>query len=389
MRRPLLATISIGCCAIVLVVGGTVISLDVAYCQSTAHTTSSSQADTANYKLRVHSNLVFLPTRVQTKQGEPIYGLTADRFIVEDNGVPQSVKVDEDPSSEGLSLVVAVQCGRSAPREFGKIRGLGAMIDEMSGSGKHEIAVLAYGEKPYVLDDFSPDPDAVRLALSKLRPCGDYHAVAIDTVYYAINMLNRRQNNYRRAILLISELRDYGSRATIEEVVAQLGVTNTVIYSVAFSPTAEEFIRTVHDDSPPDTPLFPTPPSSHDPKPNSESSSPADTEPLYTEHPPALLLPPSWQALINAFKRNAASELANLSGGEYITFASQRGFEAGLQRVSNQVHDYYVLSFKPSSDAPMSLHTLRVSVPSYPDAVIQTRRSYLSGMADSPIGDSR
>ena len=38
------------------------------------------------YKLSVRSNLVFLPTRVQTKHGDTIHGLRPEQFVVEDNG---------------------------------------------------------------------------------------------------------------------------------------------------------------------------------------------------------------------------------------------------------------------------------------------------------------
>src|ERR1019366_712897 len=64
------------------------------------------------------ANIVFVPTQVQTKKGEMIYGLTADKFIVEDNGVPQTIKLDEDTDALGLSLVVVIQCSRDAIRQF-------------------------------------------------------------------------------------------------------------------------------------------------------------------------------------------------------------------------------------------------------------------------------
>ena len=113
------------------------------------------------------------------------------------------------------------------------------------------------------------------------------------------------------------------------------------------------------------------------------------SEPVYTEHPPALVMPPEVQLLANAMKPNAASELAGLSGGEYMSFATQRGFEQGLQGIANQIRDYYVLSFKPSAGPGLSLHSLRVRVAGYPDAVIQSRRSYWAGIFDSPTGDDR
>src|SRR5271170_2035675 len=187
-------------------------------------------------KFSVRSNLVFLPTRVQDKKGETIYGLQAEQFIVEDNGKRQPVNVDEDPESSGLSLVVVVQCSRSAEQELKKMKGLGSLIEGITGGAPHEVAVMAYGAEHYLLGDFSHSSVELRVALTKLRDCSSRYNATIDAVYFAIEMLNRRQTHYRRAILLIGETRDHGSKAKLNEVVAELGITDTVIYSVAFSP---------------------------------------------------------------------------------------------------------------------------------------------------------
>src|ERR1700693_5409658 len=82
-----------------------------------------------SYTLRTQSNIVLVPTTVQTKHGDILYALKQDQFVVEDNGVPQTVHLDEDTDSLGLSLVVVVQCSRSAGYEFPKLNGLGTMID--------------------------------------------------------------------------------------------------------------------------------------------------------------------------------------------------------------------------------------------------------------------
>ena len=349
----------------------------------------AAQTSGDNYKITVRSNLVFLPTRVQTRNGETIYGLKADQFIVEDNGVRQSVRIEEDPDSTGLSLVVVIQCSRSADKEFNKFKGLGAMIDEIVGEAPHEVAVVSYGEGIYTLGNFTSNSDDVRRSLSRLKECGDYSAVTIDAVEYAITMLKGRKNHFRRAVLLISEGRDHGSRAKLRDVVAELGITDTVIYTVAFSPAKDEFIRTFRygsPDSKPDDKPFPAPqphPSSEKDSSSASSALPPDKEPVYLIHPPPLVLPPEFTAIINALRRSSATELASLSGGEYIKFTTQRGFEEGLQRISNQIHNYYLLSFKAPSEPTFGLHKLRVRVPDYPDAVIQTRKSYWSGILES------
>jgi VWFA-related protein len=326
-------------------------------------------------KFTVRSDLVFLPTRVQTKKGETVYGLRADQFVVEDNGVRQVVTIDEDPESTGLSLVVVVQCSRSAEDEMKKLKGLGTMIESIVGGAPHEVAVMAYGADHYILGDFSRRNVDTEIALTKLRDCSSRFNATVDAVDFAMKMLNRSRYHYRRAILLIGETRDHGSKAKLDEVVAELGTTDTVIYSVAFSPAKNgmaESMRHSLDDyktEPPPPPTGRKPPPLEDDKPGM----------VEIERPPKMNWPPQLLLIVNALKVNAASEIASLSGGEYTNFTTQKGFEASLQRIANQIHNYYLLSFKPTADSGSGIHTLRVRVPDYPGGVIQTRKNYWAG----------
>lgn len=47
------------------------------------------------FTLQTKSNVVLVPTSVRAKDGEIIYALKANQFVVEDNGVPQKVQLDE------------------------------------------------------------------------------------------------------------------------------------------------------------------------------------------------------------------------------------------------------------------------------------------------------
>jgi VWFA-related protein len=370
--------------------------------QSSGESNKPSETDSARaknddekYKFSVRSNLVLLPTRVQRRNGETIYGLKQEQFIVEDNGVRQQIHLEEDPEVTGLSLVVAVQCSRFGEAELEKFKGLATMIEGIVGEAPHEVAIVSYGEGPYLLGDFSSRNEDTRFALSRLQRCGDFHAVTIDTVNYAIHLLKRRQNRYRRVVLLISETRDHGSHSKLHEVIAELGVSDTVIYSVAFSPARDELKDLLRKgmegrQPPPPAPSpFPTGPPRASPTPTptpapSPAPTPTTPEPIYLDHAPQFPSPPpAILHIVNALRHSTASELASLSGGEYINFTTPKSFEKALQRVANHVHDYYLLSFKPGGPSPgLGLHSLEVSVPDYPDAVIQTRRSYWSGILE-------
>jgi VWFA-related protein len=316
--------------------------------------TPSTQGD-QSYTLKTQSNVVLVPTTVQTKHGDVIYTLKQDQFIVEDNGVPQTIHLDEDTDSLGLSLVVVVQCGRSAGYEFPKLNGIATMIDAIAGGAPREVAIVTYGSAPLLLGRFSNSVDAMNRSLSQLQPCDDPDASTLDAVDYATRLLDARKNHYRHAILLISETRDHGSTKKPAEVVAALGRTNTVVDSVAFGPGKTEVLN--------------------------------DLKYGGGSGPIGLLV-----MAVNALKKNAAHELAALSGGEYINFTTQKGFDAGLQQLTNHVHNYYLLSFQPQAgpngEPSPGMHRIRVKVPDYPEAHVLFRESYFAGELDSAAADT-
>jgi len=298
---------------------------------------------------------------VQKKNGETIHGLRPEQFIVEDNGIRQPVHVDAAPESSSLSIVVLVQCSRSSPEEFANMKGLGTMIEGIVGNSRYEVAIVGYGDRPYMLGDFSSRPEAARLALSRLSSCGDFNAATVDAINYATGMLRTRPADYRRAILLVSEMRDHGSSARLDDAVAKLGITDTVIYSVAFSPVVQAATRGFRA----------KPRGSPAPSKNTAAPMPAYNDPV-----PTLELPPQLLPLVNALRQNTASELAALSGGDYATFTTKRAFDEDLQRISNQIRNYYLLSFAPGTKAAPGLHAIRIRIAGNSSAVVQTRRSY-------------
>src|SRR5271168_3829405 len=50
------------------------------------------------------SNVVLVPALVKDGHGKIVYGLQADDFILEDNGVEQAVKLDEAAEAQPISV---------------------------------------------------------------------------------------------------------------------------------------------------------------------------------------------------------------------------------------------------------------------------------------------
>src|SRR6267154_5398700 len=78
---------------------------------------------------RSQGNLVPVPTLVRDGAGNPVYGLQAQDFLIEDDGVEQAVHLDETADAEPISVVIAVRVGRRAEQEFGRMSGLASMLD--------------------------------------------------------------------------------------------------------------------------------------------------------------------------------------------------------------------------------------------------------------------
>jgi len=90
-----------------------------------------STAEQENPVFRGESQIVVVPAMVKDAQGKMVYGLAADDFVVQDDGVEQPVQLDERSDLEPVSIVVVLQTGRRAKREFSRIAQLGTMLDDI------------------------------------------------------------------------------------------------------------------------------------------------------------------------------------------------------------------------------------------------------------------
>jgi hypothetical protein len=81
--------------------------------------------------------------------------------------------------------------------------------------------------------------------------------------------------------------------------------------------------------------------------------------------PPLRLATMAFLTSRNALRTNAAEAVAQLTGGEFFRFHNAKDLKPGLIAVSNDVPNYYVLSFRPTSLTP-GMHALHVEVRNRP-----------------------
>lgn len=68
-------------------------------------------ADPSQPTLTVRSTLVRVPVLVKNKAGRVVFELTADDFLITDNGVQQRTTLEADTDSQPLALAIVVETG--------------------------------------------------------------------------------------------------------------------------------------------------------------------------------------------------------------------------------------------------------------------------------------
>ena len=107
--------------------------------------------------LRSQANLVVVPTLVKDAHSQPIYGLTASDFIIQDNGVPQTVRLDDSAELDPLSIVIAIQTGRRAKREYSRINGITSLISPLLEQPEAQVAIVEFDSHVHLVSGFTQD----------------------------------------------------------------------------------------------------------------------------------------------------------------------------------------------------------------------------------------
>ncbi|MGA9508719.1 MAG: VWA domain-containing protein [Candidatus Sulfotelmatobacter sp.] len=293
--------------------------------------------------LHTQSNVVVIPALVKSVQGEVVYGLEAKDFVVEDDGVEQAVRLDEAVEGQPVSMVIAIQRGRRADYEFPRMRGLSAMLDPLVAEGHGAVAVVEFDSHVQTAQEFTGSSEKIAWTLSELQP-GDGGAAILDAVDYSVRMLEQVPKERQRVLLLISETRDHGSQAKVEDVVAEIGQSSTAVYALAFSPSRSNILDTMRGDS------------------------------MSEMHPSPDLLAPLVMAA-EAMKKNMPKTVASMTGGEYEMFATRKNFDSRMIDFGNHLHSRYLLSIEPKSPHA-GLHQLRVRLRDQGDKTVLARSSY-------------
>jgi VWFA-related protein len=300
-----------------------------------------------NSTIRANVPLVLAPVTVTDKKGNFIDGLSVDDFRLTDDGVAQKIRMDtSDTVLAPVSLLVLIQAsGISAPA-LARIERVGGLIKPLVIGQRGQAAVIEFDDEIRVRAEFTSESDLISAAFQRTRSRSIRTARLIDAVAEGVKMLDTRSPNNRRVMLILSESRDRGSKAKLNEVIELAQRAGVVVYAATYSVQGSTFLS-----SPSNSPSMPGGDGNLD------------------------ILGGALE-LARIGKANVADALARTTGGRHLAFLTLESLENVISRAGEEIHSQYLLSFTPTPSTKDGFHQIQVAIPSRPDAVVRVRLGY-------------
>jgi VWFA-related protein len=322
----------------------------------------------------VRSRLVLVPVTVTDANGRSVDDLDASDFLLLDGSRERKVTVDTIATGVApIALVIAVQSSGISIPVLEKVRRIGAMIQPLVTGERGCAGLVTFAEDVEWLEDCTNDADKIQRAFHQIQPGKYRQAVMLDAVELAIARL-RRQPNSRRVLLLISESRDRGSKATLEAVTIAAESADVAMYAATYSLMKTAFTSKSQ--------VGPPPPPPHAQTPSEALGTPSGTpqtklNPKNIPKEQTADLGAGIRDLLRLHKTNTTQALTAVTGGIAFPFTRQKGLEDAIEKLGVELHSQYTLSFVPEDSAP-GYHKIEIRIVRPGQYGIRARPGYWS-----------
>jgi VWFA-related protein len=213
--------------------------------------------------IAVDVKVVALPVTVRDKHGAIVKDLTKDDFTLQEDGRPQTIKYFSQESNLPLTLGLLVDTSRSQTNVLEAERNASrSFLDQMMVGEKDRAFVIHFDHEVELLQDLTHSREKLESALDLLKTPSDrdrsndpndpsnkptnsgsdsHHSGTqlYDAVYLASNELMKKQRG-RKAIIILSDGVDRGSKTYLDSAIESAQRADTVIYSIYFAESHRE-----------------------------------------------------------------------------------------------------------------------------------------------------
>jgi VWFA-related protein len=160
-------------------------------------------------------------------------GLTLEHLSVwEDDALVPNWVLRTVPLTEPLTVALAVDTSGSMGANGGEPlrqvqQALSAFLDQL---GENDVVcVVAFSDRPALLQECTKDKEAVRRAVEQLVASGE--TTLYDAIRFSVEQLVTQPSG-RRAVVVLTDGHDTASRSSLQDVIAQAGMYNVPVYAI-------------------------------------------------------------------------------------------------------------------------------------------------------------
>ncbi len=222
-------------------------------------------ADQPATTMAVKVNVVNVLATVRDKHGAIVNNLTKDDFILTEDGRPQTIHYFVKETDLPLTLGLLVDTSLSQRRVLDQERSASrAFLDQTLRADKDKAFIIHFDREVELLQDLTSSYDKLQAALDSLQTPqleragnndpndpdpngrrggrgGGFHGAGTllyDSIYLASDELMSKQQG-RKAVIVLSDGVDRGSKETLETAIATAQRADTEVYSILFKDDEE------------------------------------------------------------------------------------------------------------------------------------------------------
>jgi VWFA-related protein len=223
-------------------------------------------------KIAVEVKTVSVLATVRDKHGKIVSNLTKDDFQLDEDGRPQTINYFAHESDLPLRLGLLVDTSLSQRKVLDQERSASySFLDKLLRQDKDLAFVIHFDREVELLQDFTPSRPQLQAALQKLstpqfdggggsngggggsgngggggggrgRGSRGGGTLLYDAIFLGSDELMSKQQG-RKALIILSDGVDHGSRETMAEAIATAQRADTIIYSILFADEEENYSR--------------------------------------------------------------------------------------------------------------------------------------------------
>ncbi len=184
-------------------------------------------------QLKVDVALINVVATVTDSQGRYVPGLTAEDFIVQEDGQTQTIahltQSDELPVSVGVTLDTSGSMERKIATATGAVERFIRTVHQ-----DDDIFLVTFSDRPVLSQDFTSDRDRLSSALRRVRIGGG--TALYEALDFSLTKIKQGEHD-KKAIILITDGEDTSSYITFDQAALAVRESELLVYCLGISPS--------------------------------------------------------------------------------------------------------------------------------------------------------